>query len=134
MYSKDSFTVELTEQVKKLGLYPGKENIDHFVDYITNSFDINDKLVIKYYDVPQSKSNGCYIDYKKEIRLYGRVSLITFLHEIRHYIQFNTPMKTFFKTYDEREVEARGWSSSLFYSVFEEDYLRLSNEGKIKFI
>ena len=134
MYDRNSFTAELMNKVKELGLFPNKEQVRIFVDYIQTSFDISYKLDIKYEDVKESKSNGCYIDYKKEMRLYGVVSLITLLHEVRHYIQFNTPMKTFFKTYEEREEEARGWSSSLMYSVFEEDYLRLESEGKIKFI
>ena len=119
IYETKSFSKELIEETKKLGLNPDLDKINEYIKFINEKYDIEDvNLKIIHEKDKESNSRGCYIDYKKEIVFYGDINLITVLHEIRHYIQFNSLVKHIFRTYNEREEEARGWSSSLFYAIY----------------
>lgn len=134
-YNKDSFSKETIEETKRLGFSPSIEDIKSYVLFLNNKYGIKDvNLKITHQKESVSKNGGCYIDYKKEIIFFGTINLITVLHELRHYIQFNSAIKPLFKTYNEREEEARSWSSSLFYSMYPDKYLKLAEQGKIKFI
>lgn len=134
-YKSGSFSKELLDRTKELGLEPTIDEINSYVEFINKKFDIKDvKLTLIQEKDNIKNSRGCYIDYKKEIRFYGDINLITVLHELRHYIQFNGKIKFMFKTYHQREEEARGWSSSLFYALYPDLYEELSKQGKIKFI
>ena len=132
IYDKGKFSVELLEETKKLGLTPTLEQINDYVLFLNKKYNINN-INLKLYQ-EKGSNGGCYINLKKEIRFYGELNLITVLHELRHYIQFNSPIKVLFNTYEDREEEARGWSSSLFYAIYPEKYMELANQGKIKFI
>lgn len=134
-YNKKSFSKETIDNTLKLGLNPTLEDIMLYVSFLNEKYDIKDvDLKITHEENSTNKSGGCYIDYKKQIIFFGKINLITVLHELRHYIQFNSAIRPLFKTYNEREEEARGWSSSLFYSMYPEKYLEFANQGKIKFI
>lgn len=134
-YSKESFSKETINETLKLGFNPSVEEIMSYVLFLNEKYEINNvKLKITHQENEINKSGGCYIDYKKEIIFFGKINLITVLHELRHYLQFNSAIKPLFKTYQDREEEARGWSSSLFYSMYKEKYLSLAEQGKIKFI
>lgn len=134
-YEVESFSKELLEATRELGLNPTIDKIYDYVKFINKKFKIEGvELTLSYEDDNSRTSRGCYIDYSKEIRFYGTINLITVLHEIRHYIQFNSLVKCLFVTYNQREEEARGWSSSLFYALYPDKYLELSEQGKIKFI
>lgn len=135
VYKSESFSNELLLETKKLGLNPTLDEIKNYVKFLNEKYKIvNVDLKIIHEKSNENNSRGCYIDYKKEIRFYGDINLITVLHELRHYIQFNSIIKTIFKTYDSREEEARGWSSSLFYAIYPTEYMKLTEQGKIKFI
>lgn len=134
VYKKESFSEELLKATRGIGLQPTIEDINNYILFVKKRYDISVDVKVTLENNKQDKNGGCYIDYKKEIIFYGELNLITVLHEIRHYIQFNSSIKPLFKTYNDREEEARAWSSSLFYALYPETYDKLSEEGKIKFI
>lgn len=134
-YKGESFSRELLDNTRLLGLNPTIDEIMEYVNFLNLNFKIkNVNLNIIHEKDSDNNSRGCYIHYKKEIRFYGEINLLTVLHELRHYIQFNSKIKHLFKTYNQREEEARGWSSSLFFALYPELYIELSEKGKIKFI
>lgn len=134
-YRTESFSRELLNRTRMLGLNPTIDEIMEYVKFLNLNFRIkNINLNISQEECCDSNSRGCYIHYKKEIRFYGEINLLTVLHELRHYIQFNSRIKHLFKTYNQREEEARGWSSSLFFALYPELYMELSEKGEIKFI
>lgn len=134
-YKGESFSRELLDNTRLLGLNPTIDEIMEYVNFLNLNFKIkNVNLNIIHEKDIDNNSRGCYIHYKKEIRFYGEINLLTVLHELRHYIQFNSKIKHLFKTYNQREEEARGWSSSLFFALYPELYIELSEKGKIKFI
>lgn len=134
-YKTESFSRELLDETRMLGLNPTIDEIMGYVKFLNLNFKIkNVNLNIIHEKDSDNNSRGCYIHYKKEIRFYGEINLLTVLHELRHYIQFNSKIKYLFKTYSQREEEARGWSSSLFFALYPELYMELSEQGKVKFI
>ena len=64
-----------------------------------------------------SNFEGMYIGVRREIVLNEHIELIKLLHELRHHIQRET-MSYFELSYEDKELEARMWSASLFYKVF----------------
>lgn len=132
-YDKESFSEELLKTTKELGLCFCLEKILDYVKKVCYNYDINTPLItIK--DKNKVMNEGIYLGYKKEIIFYGFPSLITLLHELRHHIQQETKIFDMELSYEDKEIEARAWSSSLFYSVFPETYLELAKQGQIKFI
>ena len=53
-------------------------------------------------------NNGMFLPLENKIILFKKVSIVTYLHEFKHYLQ-NAKNKT------QNEKVARGWSLSLFY-------------------
>lgn len=135
MYDTNKFSKKLLDKTKELTLNPDLSLIDDYLDFIVSHYNISkDKPKTTLEDKKSNLGRGCYIRKTNEIILYGNIELITVLHEIRHFIQFNTIMQPLLTTYQEREEDARGWSSSLFYAIYPTEYLELANKGKIKFI
>ena len=65
--------------------------------------------------------------------------ILDYVKEVCYNYGINTPLitikdKDIELSYEDKEIEARAWSSSLFYSVFPNDYLELAEQGKIKFV
>lgn len=135
MYDSKNFSETLISNTKQLGLNPSKESIIEYLKFIVEHYKIKEPIPkISFEDKESLLGRGCYIRKSNEIIFYGKTELITVLHEIRHFVQFNTILQSVFKNYNEREEDARGWSSSLFYTIYPTEYLNLSNQGKIKFI
>lgn len=62
------------------------------------------------------------------ICLWKKLSLMTFLHEFRHYMQEVIPLVVL-----DKEEDAREWSCSLFYVANPEAYINALNKGLLKF-
>lgn len=129
----ENFSSELIDAVKEMGLKPSLSDVDKFIKFINKKYNINEKCTIELNE-SGSYNSGCYVDYLKKIIFYKRISLITALHEIRHYVQFNTDLKKHVNTYELREIDARCWSASLFYASFPEEYISFSKTNNIKYI
>lgn len=129
-YKKEQFSFKLLKETKKLSLKPTTKEIEKYIMFIRKHFRINAKLTIKLKD-ELGVNKGVYLKYRKTIIFYGEPDLLTVLHEIRHFIQLNTKI---IGLNVDIEEEARAWSSSLFYSVFPDEYLKLTKEGKIVFV
>lgn len=132
-YSSDSFSKELLSETRKLGICFSEEKIVEFTNTICYNNGI-EAPIVTFREKNKVLNEGIYIGYKKEIIFYGFPSLITVLHELRHHIQQETKLFDIELSYEDREIEARAWSSSLFYSVFPEIYLDLAKRNKIKFV
>ncbi|MGL4774499.1 MAG: hypothetical protein ACRC2K_13140 [Clostridium sp.] len=133
-YKSSEFSSGLKKKVKELGLKPTLEQVIEFAEYIKELYKIKFDIRIELKPTKDAFNGGLYIDASKKIIFYRELSLITVLHELRHYIQFNTSMIFVVDSYNKREEEARAWSSSLFYAVFPNDYKKLSDAGCIKFV
>jgi len=70
-----------------------------------------------------SKGNGLYIP--NVITLYQKPSLVTFLHEFRHHMQFKMDV------HKGSEEDARGWSLSVFRKACPVSYKKAAEEGKL---
>lgn len=134
MIDKNTFNKKLKKEVKRLGLNPSMDGVIRFYDFIKEYNDIDQDIKIMLKEEKNSVNGGLYMHYCKKIIFYEKLSLITVLHELRHYIQFNTDLIFLLNSYSKREEDARAWSSSLFFAVFPKEYKRLANEGRIKFI
>lgn len=136
VYKKENFSKELLEGLKA---YEGKEmdktQINLLYSFIKKHFNISTSLSsIQIHDNNESALNDAiYLDCSKEIIFYKKPSLITVLHELRHYIQFNTELRYMEWDYDDKEEDARSWSASLYYSCFPEEYMNLYKQNKLKF-
>lgn len=129
----NNFSNELVEAVREMGLKPSLSDVNKFMEFINEKYNIKEEYTIELNENGMYNS-GCYIDYLKKIIFYNKISLITALHEIRHYVQFNTGLKEHLNTYELREIEARSWSSSLFYASFPKEYISFSKTNNIKYI
>lgn len=129
-YDPQNFSEELLEAIREVGLYPTKEKA---IECINN--------ICFIYDIPKPRLNLCnvsnfegmYIGVRREIVLNERIELIKLLHELRHHIQRET-MSYFELSYEDKELEARMWSASLFYKVFPKEFIELCILGKIRYI
>lgn len=133
VYDENNFSERLIEATKKLGNKPKKAIIEKYLKEVQSIFNISVKCTVKYKKECSAFNEGIYVNTSKEIIFYNRPTLITVLHEIRHYIQYNTTLNLAKLTYEDKEVEARAWSSSLFYSIYPNKYLNLCSKGKIKY-
>lgn len=129
-YNDKEFSKELKRAVYEVGLKPSIEKTQFCVDKICELYGISTPNII----LCKSKGfEGMYIGVRKEIVLNENIELIYLLHELRHHIQKET-LSFFELSYEDKEHEARMWSSSLFYAVFPEEYLELVRLNKIKYV
>lgn len=134
MIESKSFNKKLKKEVKRLGVNPSMEGVIRFYNFIKTYNEIDQDIRINLNEEKNGTNGGLYMHYCKKIIFYEKLSLITVLHELRHYIQFNTDLIFLLNSYSKREEDARAWSSSLFFSVFPKEYKELAKTGKIKFI
>lgn len=114
------FNEKIIEATKELGLEPTEEGMVLFLDKIREVYKIEEKCGLKIEKKCSNPSGGAYIDANKKIILY-KVDLITFLHEVRHFIQFNVKhIKDKLNNYRLREEDAKAWSHSLFYTCYKD--------------
>lgn len=129
----ENFSNKLLERTKKLGVKPSEEDVRDYLVFIRENFKIKNEVELEF--IKNSEyDGGCYVDCNRRIIIYKNITLIKVLHEIRHFIQFNTHIKEILTNYEDRELDARAWSSSLFYSLFPEEYLSFSKTDCIKYI
>ena len=69
-------------------------------------------------------SNGLFSPTQNKITLFKKASLVTYLHEFKHYLQFAKKRK-------QNEKVARGWSLSLFYLADKKAFKRAVEKGYI---
>jgi hypothetical protein len=70
--------------------------------------------------------------------MIGKFSLVTFLHEFRHQIQYklwNMSERDFFnqELRDKMEEDARGWSVSIFYILHPDKYQKAVDNNRLVF-
>ena len=136
IYRKENFSKELLEGIERfLDKEMDKTNINLLYLFLKDHFKIDKPLSsIKIYDNNETALNDAiYLDCSKEIIFYKIPTLITVLHELRHYIQFNSDLSFIELDYDDKEEDARAWSASLYYSCFPERYMDLYKSNKLKF-
>lgn len=133
VYKKENFSKELLEATRELGLEPMKKDITNYIKVIGELYGIDDicKVTIKTTKSPLNE--GVYVGVANEIIFYTKPSLITILHEIRHFIQKKTDLNYVDLSYEDKELDARAWSSSLFYALYPEKYLYLCEKNLIKY-
>ena len=125
MYNKKQFSKKLLKETKKLGLYPSDKEIEKYLFFIRKHFRIKPIIRLSYKD-ECGINKGVYLKYNNKVIFYGKPDLLVVLHEFRHVIQLNTSMQ---KLNIDIEEEAKGWSSSLFYSLYPKEYLAYMNES-----
>lgn len=69
-------------------------------------------------------SNGMYNPIKDKIILFKKVSLVTYLHEFKHYLQLKKGKRN-------NENIARAWSLSLFYLADKKAFKRAVEKGLV---
>jgi hypothetical protein len=135
VYQKEDFSERLLEGVKRLTTDKmGKQDIQNLADFLKTQFNIKRRAKIKIDRRNDSAFNeAIYLDCSKEIIFYSKPTLITILHELRHYIQFNTSFVELDFDYDDKEEEARAWSASLFFTLYPNEYMKLYNNNSLKY-
>lgn len=134
IYKENQFSKELLDTIKWVGTDISKEKIMYLSKFIKKHFNIESDLKIKIdYSTQSALNEAIYLNCTKEIIFYGFPSLITVLHELRHFVQFNTNLNDIELDYDDKEIDARSWSASLYYSCFPKEYEKLYNNNKLKF-
>lgn len=116
-FDKEHFDEELIAKVKKMGKLPSKAKMKDLADWVYKEFELDSPLNILNNMTTDGFGGGVYVNSVPSIKLYKDWNLVTFLHEIRHYIQYNSELKDYL-TQDEKELDARNWSQSLAYSAF----------------
>ena len=116
----DCRTVEATKELIKTGFWKKDSTVDDKI-LLCNKWL---KAVSEVYEVEvpefkfdQSKARyrqtggGIYDPCNKTITLFLKFSLVTFLHEFRHHLQYQKDLKMY---KNHKEEDARAWSVSLF--------------------
>jgi hypothetical protein len=78
-------------------------------------------------DVASSKGNGVYSS--NTITLINKFSVVTFLHEFRHHVQHQSLADDVLRDREFLEVDARGWSLSLFRKACPKSYKNACDKG-----
>jgi hypothetical protein len=135
VYKPEDFSETLLEGVKRLTTQQmGKQDIQNLANFFRTHFNIKPRVKIKIYKREFSPLNeAIYLDCDKEIIFYCKPQLITILHELRHYIQFNTDFRDLEFDYDDKEEEARAWSASLYYILYPNQYMNLYDNNLLKY-
>ena len=135
VYKAEDFSEDFLVRVRRLTeLKMGKQEIQNLANYFRIHFNIKPKVKIKIYKREFSPLNeAIYLDCDKEIIFYCKPQVITILHELRHYIQFNTDFRDLEFDYDDKEEEARAWSASLYYILYPNQYMNLYDNNLLKY-
>ena len=119
-YNGYKIAPDTLKEVAKLGYTPKINRILRFAEFLKRKYNISKKLEIELRKDVGAFNGGLYIDNK--IIIYENIKLPTLLHELRHWIQFNTRISKELHTYELREIDARMWSSSIICKVNTEKY------------
>lgn len=78
----------------------------------------------------QQTGGGSYDSYSKTINLFKKFSMVTLIHEFRHYMQDCMELDLY---KDDHEEDSRGWSVSLFKLACPKSYENAVAKGILHF-
>lgn len=131
VYKKKDFSKELLKATEELINNCNKKTIIKYSKFLKKHFNIMKDVKIEIKQETKGMNGGVYINRDRRIVFYGEPTPLVVLHELRHYIQFNTKLR---KEQIDYEEEARSWSCSLFYCTNEEKYIKEALSGDLRYV